>query len=134
MAEPIQERILAGLGRARDKLVVARCVLDAGFPADAVSDAYYATFHAASAALLLEGDEPRSHEGLKTMFGLRFVKSGRLPAELASILRDLKDERENGDYSVFPAITQQDAVRALADAERFVRDVTAFIEAQGVRT
>lgn len=60
----------------------------------------------------MEGDEPRTHEGLKSLFGLRFVQSKRLPAELASTLRALKDERQNSDYSVSPAITNEDLGRS----------------------
>ncbi|HEX9670826.1 MAG TPA: HEPN domain-containing protein [Thermoanaerobaculia bacterium] len=50
----------AAFARARQKLEVARHVLAGGYAADAVSPAYYAAFHAAEAALLVEGDEPRS--------------------------------------------------------------------------
>jgi uncharacterized protein len=132
--DELAERIKAAFSRARDKLAVAKHVLAAGYPADAVSPAYYAVYHAAEAALLVEGDEPRSHEGLKSLFGLRFVKTGRLPAELASILRELKDERENGDYSIFPAISAEEAERAVAAAERFVAAVEAFLQAQGFAT
>ncbi len=70
----------------------------------------------AEAALALEGIEPKTHEGLKSAFGLHFIKFGRLPPELGSILRALKDERENGDYSVFPATTEVDARQAIASA------------------
>ncbi len=132
--DEIAERLKAAFARARDKLAVAKHVLAAGYPADAVSPAYYAVFHAAEAVLLVEGDEPRSHEGLKSLFGLRFVKTGRLPEELASILRELKDERENGDYSIFPAISAEDAERAVASAERFVAALEAFLQAQGFAT
>ena len=132
--DELAERVKAAFARARDKLAVAKHVLAAGYPADAVSPAYYAVFHAAEAVLLVEGDEPRSHEGLKSLFGLRFVKTGRLPAELASILRELKDERENGDYSIFPAITAEEAERSVASAERFVAALEAFLHAQGFAT
>jgi len=71
---------------------------------------------------------------LKSLFGLRFVQSGRLPAQLASTLRALKDERENGDYSVFPAITEEDAQSAIADAVAFVGAVAVFLEGQGFVT
>ena len=135
MAEDdISEQVKAAFERSRQKLAVARHVLDGGFPADAVSPAYYAAFHAAEAALLVEGDLPRTHEGLKSLFGIRFVKTGRLAAELASILRELKDEREDGDYSIFPAITQEEAVRAVAHAERFVSALEAFLRDQGFAT
>lgn len=89
-SDEIAERIRAAFARARQKLAVARHVLAGGYPADAVSPAYYAAFHAAEAALLVEGDEPRSHEGLKSLFGLRFVKrrpSARWPARSASSTR-----------------------------------------------
>lgn len=132
--DELAERLKAAFARARDKLAVAKHVLAAGYPADAVSPAYFAVFHAAEAALLVEGDEPRSHEGLKSLFGLRFVKTGRLPEELASILRELKDERENGDYSIFPAITAEEAERALASAERFVAALEAFLHDRGFDT
>jgi hypothetical protein len=56
--------------------------------------------------------------------------NGRLPAELGSVLRELKDERENGDYSVFPAITAENAARAIAAAEKFVREMETFLEGQ----
>jgi len=127
MDNDLDERVRAALGRAQDKLKVAKRVLDAGFPAESVPPAYYACFHVAEAALAIEGIEPRTHEGLKSAFGLHFIKPGRLPAELGSILRELKDERENGDYSVFPAITSEDATRAIAAAEKFVEAVSTFI-------
>jgi uncharacterized protein (UPF0332 family) len=133
-ADELRERVKAGFARAREKLAVARRVLAAGFDADAVPPAYYAAFHAAEAALAVEGDEPRSHEALKSLFGLRFVKTGRLPPETASTLRELKDERENGDYSVFPAITRAEAERAVDLAERFVATLEGFLQAQGFAT
>jgi uncharacterized protein (UPF0332 family) len=128
MAEELDERVKAAISRAKDKLLVAKKVLEAGFPAESVPPAYYACFHVAEAALALEGIEPKTHEGLKSAFGLHFIKTGRLPAELGSILRELKDERENGDYSVFPAITEEDAKRAIASAETFVSALQSFLE------
>jgi uncharacterized protein (UPF0332 family) len=61
--DEIAERVKAAFARAREKLAVARHVLAAGYPAGAVSPAYYAAYHAAEAALLVEGDETRTHEG-----------------------------------------------------------------------
>jgi hypothetical protein len=130
-SDELSERVSAAVVRARAKLAAARHLLDGGFGADAVPSAYYAAFHVAEAALAVEGDEPRSHEGLKSLFGLRFVKTGRLPAELASILRELKDERENGDYSIFPAITEEEARRAVDSAERFVAALEEFLRELG---
>lgn len=134
MADDLHERVGAAFRRAREKLRVAQSVLDAGFSADAVSPAYYACYFAAEAALAVEGDEPRTHEGLKSLFGLRFVRTGKLPARLASTLRELKDERQNSDYSVFPAISGDDAREALANATQFVDAVATFLADLGFET
>ena len=80
------------------------------------------------------GLRPGAGQGLKSLFGLRFVKTGRLPEELASILRELKDERESSDYSIFPAITTEEGEQAVAAAERFVAALEAFLHAQGFAT
>ena len=61
-------------------------------------------------------------------------KPGGFPKSSAFILRELKDERENGDYSIFPAISAEDAERAVASAERFVAALEAFLQAQGFAT
>lgn len=132
--DELSERVKAAFTRAREKLAAARHLLEGEFGADAVPSAYYAAFHVAEAALAVEGDAPRSHEGLKALFGLRFVKTGRLPAELASILRELKDERENGDYSIYPAISQEEAELAVESAARFVDEVEKFLQDQGFET
>lgn len=132
--DELTERAKAAFSRARAKLAAARHLLDGGFGPDAVPSAYYAAFHVAEAALATEGDAPRSHEGLKSLFGLRFVKTGRLPAELASILRELKDERQNGDYSIFPAISEEEAQRAVDSATRFVDEVEEFLQREGFET
>lgn len=130
----LAERVKAAFARARDKLEVAQKVLDAGFPADAVSPAYYAVFHVAEAALAVEGHDPKTHSGVKNLFGLFFIKTQRLPADLGSILRERKDERENGDYSVFPAISEAEAKRGIAQAKRFVDEVESFLQGQGFAT
>lgn len=134
MADDLHERVSAAFRRAREKLEVAEGVLAAGFAADAVPPAYYACYFAAEAALATEGDDVRTHEGLKSLFGLRFVRSGLLPARLGSILRELKDERQNSDYSVFPAITQEDATRSLGRAAEFVAALADFLAARGFAT
>jgi uncharacterized protein (UPF0332 family) len=134
VADDLHERISAAFRRAREKLAVANRVLEAGFAADAVPPAYYACYFAAEAALASEGDEVRTHEGLKSLFGLRFIRPGLLPARLGSILRELKDERQSSDYSVFPAITETDAAESLKRAHEFVAALADFLETRGFAT
>lgn len=46
---------------------------------------YYACYYAASALLIANGIATKSHDGVKQMFGLHFIKRGVLPMHLSSI-------------------------------------------------
>lgn len=61
------------------------------------------------------------------------VKAGFARAR-DKILRELKDERESSDYSIFPAITAEEGEQAVASAERFVAALEAFLHGQGFAT
>ena len=76
-----REMISAQQAKAKEKLSVAMALLEGGHYDDAISRAYYAVFHAASAVLLSEGITVESHQSLKTMFGLHFVKAGKIDRE-----------------------------------------------------
>ena len=43
---------------------------------EAISEAYYAMFHAAKALLALRGIYPKTHAGVVSQFGLQFVTEG----------------------------------------------------------
>lgn len=64
--------------KSNEKLNAAKSLLRDGFIDDAISRAYYSMFHVASAVLLSEGITVESHNALKTMFGLYFIKTGKL--------------------------------------------------------
>lgn len=131
-AADLKELVRLALVKAERKLAAARRNLAAGDFEETCACAYYAAYHAIAAALRVEGHEVRSHEGLKTMFGAVFVQTGLVPPEMGRALRMLKDERENGDYALFAALTEEDAVRAIADAEALVAAMRAHMRFRGV--
>ena len=65
--------------RAQERLKAAWLLYRGGFYEEAVSDACYAALWAARALFLLEGAEPRTHEGVRTMLGFYYIRTGRLP-------------------------------------------------------
>ena len=73
-----QDLIATQIEKSNEKLDAAKTLLREGFIDDAISRAYYSMFHAASAVLLSEGITVESHSALKTMFGLHFIKTGRI--------------------------------------------------------
>jgi uncharacterized protein (UPF0332 family) len=116
----IEGRVRNRLARARAKLAAAERLLASSDWDDAISRAYYAAYHAAQALLLTVGLSPRTHTGTLSLFGLHFVKSGRLDAEHARSLREIKEDRENGDYAEVAFFKPEEARARVEAARRFV--------------
>ena len=55
---------------------------------------------------MTEGQHAESHKGVVTLFGLLFVKTGKLEKTCGRILASLRDDRESGDYERFPSWTR----------------------------
>jgi len=85
------ELIKGYIAKGRDKLSAARDLLQRQHYDDAVSRAYYAAFHLAQAALLVEGQQAESHKGVVMLFGLLLVKTGKIDRRFGKILANLKD-------------------------------------------
>lgn len=116
------------LEKAGEKLKVASSLLEDGAYDDAVSRAYYAAFHAATAVLLTEGLAAETHRGLLNMFGLHFVKTGKIEKKYGKYLANLKDDRESGDYEAFSAIDKETAETAVSEATDFLGAMKRFLE------
>ena len=119
--------IRAYLEKAKGKLKTASDLVADGAFDDAVSRAYYAAFHAASAVLLTEGLTADSHRGLLNSFGLHFVKTGKIGKKYARYLSNLKDDRESGDYEVFSTVDETIAKKALTEAFEFVKAIEKYL-------
>lgn len=115
---------------ARADLAAAHRDLDAGAPRHAASHAYYAAFHAASAALLVIGLSPKSHVGLRALFSKRFIKDGPLPPSRGRDFSRLARLRHDADYEVGRTVRHDDAERAIRDAAVIVDDLASWVEEQ----
>lgn len=112
--------------RSRDELRAARALLEADLPDQAVSRAYFAALHAASAALLVLGDPQTSEVGIVTAFARRVPENGFDP-EAGRMLRKLFEDRTDVDQALANAPAEE-AERAIGDADRLVRSIAAWIE------
>jgi uncharacterized protein (UPF0332 family) len=113
--------------RSQEELRAARVLLDAGLPAQALSRAYFAAYHAAGAALEVLGETPSSPVNLVASFS-RHVGDG-LADGSARTLRKLFEDRNDVDYTL-AAAAPEEAQRAIADAERFVEATAGWMEAR----
>jgi len=63
------------------------------------------------------------------MFGLHLVKTGKLEKDLAKILTAEQEDREIGDYDIHIEIEQDTAIKRVADADKFVKRIEAYLQA-----
>jgi uncharacterized protein (UPF0332 family) len=118
------------LAKAERFLRAARTLLAAGLGEQATSDAYYAAFHAATALLASAGVEAGTHEGLRRLLALHFVKDGPLPPHTARDLSRLLSDRLLADYAVAGEIDQAAAVDAARLATGLVRAILPVLVAR----
>ena len=64
---------------------------------------------------------------MKTQFPYHFVRTGRLPREVARILAEAETMRNRADYDAFVLLTSEAAGVLLSDVERFVDAVEGLI-------
>ena len=62
---------------------------------------YYACYYAASAILIANGVETKSHDGVRRMVGQELVLKGIIDAEYGRFYNQLFSKRETGDYEDF---------------------------------
>ena len=121
----------AHLEKAAERLRVAEKLFREGHYEDVVSRAYYAMYHAARAALSMVNAFPKTHEGVVTEFGRRFVLTGIFLKELGKNLADAKAARETYEYSVTATIGRSEAEVILSNAQDFVKEVKKYLEKTG---
>lgn len=127
MEQNIIEIIKKHISKSQEKLNAAKDLLQHGYIDDAISRAYYSVFHAASAVLLSKGITVNTHEGLKTLFGIYLVQTNEIEKKYAQFIRNLKDDRENGDYDLFTGFEQEDAEKAISEAEEFLNRMKHYL-------
>lgn len=115
------------LGRGRRQIQAARSLSEDGFPAEAISLAYYAAFFAAEGSLLALGETRSKHSGVISAFGQLVIKGGGLNADIGLSLRRLFQLRNEAVYEGAP-VDAETARSAIASAERFVTAVETWLE------
>ena len=108
--------------RAYEKLEVAKSLFKDEFYSDAVSRAYYAMFYAARALLSEKNIYPKTHHGVISQFGLKFVKEGHFKKEIFVLFARAQEDREEADYGLLAEIEEEEAEKIIEGAEQFLNE------------
>ena len=115
-----------GIARARQELAAAQLLAKNGFPAQAVSRAYYAAFYSAETALLRLGETRAKHSGVGSAFGRLLVRGRGVDEEAGRLLRSLFERRAQADYEVAD-VPNEEAHQAVIDAAFVVETVERWL-------
>jgi uncharacterized protein (UPF0332 family) len=124
------DAIAKGLARSQQELEAAKSLTRDDFPVQAVSRAYYAAFYSAEAALTSLDESRSKHTGVISAFVRLVVRSGGIDQGVGALLQLLFETRNKADYE-FVDMERGEAEAAIADAERFVDTVEAWLGAKG---
>lgn len=116
----MNEEVSLHLDRAQDCLGEAELLLSEAHYGAAVSRAYYAMFHAATAALLHNGVERHSHQGIISAFGQTFAKTGVIDARFHRYFKESFDLRQETDYQPMFRLPEERGREVLNWAKEFV--------------
>jgi uncharacterized protein (UPF0332 family) len=98
---PLTALIQYRLERAQESLDDARLLADAARWNACVNRLYYSCFYAISALLVHDGLSSSKHTGVRSLFNRHYVRTGKVPKELARLYNDLFERRQEGDYADF---------------------------------
>jgi uncharacterized protein (UPF0332 family) len=116
----VNEEVQRHFERAAECIEDARVLLDNNRLAAAVTRAYYAMFHGATAALLARGIRRSSHHALLAAFGQNFIKTGELDERLYRNLREAFERRQQTDYEAIVEIDHETTTQLIERAIDFV--------------
>ena len=130
MTEWVGNLVFYRMTRADEALEDARILAKAGRWNSCVNRLYYACFYAVSALLVRDGLSSSKHAGVRSLFNRQYVKTGKIPKDLAIIYNDLFERRQEGDYIDFVSFQESQILPWISKAEELVGNIAALVQEQ----
>ena len=116
------------LERAKDTMLDVRLSIENNRWHNAANRLYYACFYAAMALLLNDGYEAHTHNGVKTLLGLHYVKRRIIDIALSNAYQKLFNLRQTGDYDDLAILTEKDVAPLVTYADSFIEKIKSLIK------
>ena len=123
MTERSDDLISYRLQRANETLEDARILANSERWNACVNRLYYACFYAVSALLIQNSLSSSKHAGVRSLFNRHYVKTGKVPKNLARTYNDLFERRQESDYMDFISFKASQVRRWIPQAEAFVEHI-----------
>ncbi len=126
MTKRTGDLVLYRLARARETLEEAQILANAGRWNACVNRLYYACFYAVAALLVKNDLASPKHTGVRGLFNKHYVKTDKVPRDLARIYNDLFERRQEGDYIDFVSFNETQVLSWISQARKFVEYIAAL--------
>lgn len=131
MTEWNRDLALYRMSRAEETLEDARILASAGRWNACVNRLYYACFYAVTALLVRHGLSSSKHAGVRSLFNRQYVRTGKVPKELARTYNDLFERRQESDYIDFVSFQQSQVLPWITKAEELIGHIADLMEGPG---
>jgi uncharacterized protein (UPF0332 family) len=109
------------LQRAKETLLEADALIAGEFYNAAVNRLYYACYYAVIALLIKNNITAQTHQGVRQMFSLHFIVTGKILQHYSSFYSRLFNDRISGDYDDY-VLYDAEMIRIIRpQAETFIR-------------
>ncbi len=119
MKYTVNEIIAYRLAKADEALDLAELAIGKKYWNSAVNRLYYTCFYLVTALFAKHGITTHTHTGVKSVFGLKFIKEGVVENKWGKLLATLFDKRQIGDYGDFAVLVEADVLPVLKEVEEF---------------
>lgn len=113
--------------RAYETLREAEVMIRESLYNAAINRLYYACYYATVALLLKYDIQTQTHNGVKTMLGLHFISTGKLPVKVGKTFSTLFEKRHSGDYDDFVYCDEEMVNNLYPQAETFINSIQELI-------
>lgn len=125
--ESRQAIVIYRLQRAKETLEEIDHLIESGYYNTAINRLYYACFYTVSALLLQNKINSYTHAGVKQMFGLHFISTGKVKNEYGRFYSDLFKDRQSSDYEDFIQFDEEISRIHAMKAKDFIHTIEELI-------
>jgi uncharacterized protein (UPF0332 family) len=115
------------LEKSKNTFKEAKSLANDGWWNGAATRLYYSCFYSVIALLVSEDVNANTHNGARTEFFKRFIKTGLLPKEFSAFYSDLMNKRQESDYDDFLEFTEEEISPLFIKAEEFNLQIEKLI-------
>jgi uncharacterized protein (UPF0332 family) len=130
MKEGKPEIVQYRINRAKETLDEVEFLIENELLTTAVNRLYYACFYAVLALLTKHDIQTKTHQGMRQMFGLHFIRPGIVSQASGSFYKDIFDLRQEGDYEDYIVFEKEKVLSLLQPAQNLIAEITQILSKQ----